>query len=278
MSSFSCIPEQYRVRYRESGSNASWSFKNAVNTSNCGPFNQTGRLLTNLTPATTYEYQVKAWYCNTTGSSTWSPLQTFTTLDACPNVGNFAVSTPLTTRAVFTWDDSNGPYSFVRIKLRVDSISNPSGSDWQNAGGFGVNYGTWTRNKNGLVAGETYRGQSRTWCDPNGGPYKSANWTPLIFWTQPTSVRMGEEYGISNLDVYPNPSRDIFNISFTSEEVQDFTLRVVNLLGEEIIKEDMQQFVGEYVKAINLNQYKKGIYLLEIQTRDGKINNKLILI
>ena len=240
MSSFSCIPEQYRVRYRESGSNASWSFKNAVNTSNCGPFNQTGRLLTNLTPATTYEYQVKAWYCNTTGSSTWSALQTFTTLDACPNVGNFAVSTPLTTRAVFTWDDSNGPYSFVRIKLRVDSISNPSGSDWQNAGGFGVNYGTWTRNKNGLVAGETYRGQSRTWCDPNGGPYKSANWTPLIFWTQPTSVRMGEEYGISNLDVYPNPSRDIFNISFTSDEVQDFTLRVVNLLGEEIIKEDMQ--------------------------------------
>ena len=242
MSSFSCIPEQYRVRYRESGSNASWSFKNAVNTSNCGPFNQTGRLLTNLTPATTYEYQVKAWYCNTTGSSTWSPLQTFTTLDACPNVGNFAVSTPLTTRAVFTWDDSNGPYSFVRIKLRVDSISNPSGSDWQNAGGFGVNYGTWTRNKNGLTAGETYRGQSRTWCDPNGGPYKSANWTPLIFWTQPTSVRMGEEYGISNLDVYPNPSRDIFNISFTSDEVQDFTLRVVNLLGEEIIKEDIQQF------------------------------------
>ena len=277
MSSFSCIPEQYRVRYRESGSNASWSFKNAVNTSNCGPFNQTGRLLTNLTPATTYEYQVKAWYCNTTGSSTWSALQTFTTLDACPNVGNFAVSTPLTTRAVFTWDDSNGPYSFVRIKLRVDSISNPSGSDWQNAGGFGVNYGTWTRNKNGLVAGETYRGQSRTWCDPNGGPYKSANWTPLIFWTQPTSVRMGEEYGISNLDVYPNPSRDIFNISFTSDEVQDFTLRVVNLLGEEIIKEDMQQYVGEYVKTINLNQYKKGIYLLEIQTQDGKINKKLML-
>ena len=52
---------------------------------------------------------------------------------------------------------------------------------------------------------------------------------------------------------------------------------MVNLLGEEIIKEDMQQFVGEYVKAINLNQYKKGIYLLEIQTRDGKINNKLLV-
>ena len=50
---------------------------------------------------------------------------------------------------------------------------------------------------------------------------------------------------------------------------------MVNLLGEEI--KDIQQFVGEYVKLINLNQYKKGIYLLEIQTQDGKINNMLIL-
>ena len=57
-----------------------------------------------------------------------------------------------------------------------------------------------------------------------------------MFWTQPTSIRMGEEYGISNLDVYPNPSRDIFNVSFTSEEAQDFTVRVLNMLGEEIIK------------------------------------------
>ena len=88
---------------------------------------------------------------------------------------------------------------------------------------------------------------------------------------------MGEEYGISNLDVYPNPSRDIFNISFTSEEVQDVTLRVVNLLGEEIIKEDMQQYVGEYVKSIDLSKFDKTVYLLQLTTKAGKINKKLIL-
>ena len=55
----------------------------------------------------------------------------------------------------------------------------------------------------------------------NGGPYKSANWTPLIFWTQPTSVRMGE--GMVLIWMYIQiHQRDIFNISFTSEEVQDF--------------------------------------------------------
>ena len=55
MSSVNCTPEQYRVRYRDYGSSNAWSFKNAVNTNNCGTFNQTGRLLTNLTPGTTYE-------------------------------------------------------------------------------------------------------------------------------------------------------------------------------------------------------------------------------
>ena len=45
------------------------------------------------------------------------------------SVGNFSVSTPLTNRAVFAWDNSNGVHSFVRIKLRVDSISNPTGAD-----------------------------------------------------------------------------------------------------------------------------------------------------
>ncbi|MEE2931288.1 MAG: T9SS type A sorting domain-containing protein, partial [Bacteroidota bacterium] len=82
---------------------------------------------------------------------------------------------------------------------------------------------------------------------------------------------------ISNLEVYPNPSRDIFNISFTSEEVQSLSVRVLNMLGEEIIIENMQQFIGEYTKVIDLNEYNKGIYLLEIITDQGTINKKLIL-
>ena len=200
-----CLPKQYRIQYRVQGTTA-WSQKNAQDAGLCNfGLSTTSKRLTNLTPETTYEYRIKAWYCNTTGASIWSSIDTFTTAPVCPNVGNFAVSTPLTTRAVFTWDDSNGPYSFVRIKFRIDSIQNPTGSDWQSAGGFGVFYPTFTRNKNGLTPGETYRGQSRTWCDPSGGMYKSLSWTPLIFWTQPTVVRMEGGQSITNLDIYPNP-------------------------------------------------------------------------
>ncbi|MBR77826.1 MAG: hypothetical protein CMD36_07965, partial [Flavobacteriales bacterium] len=89
--------------------------------------------------------------------------------------------------------------------------------------------------------------------------------------------RMGEEYGISNLDVYPNPSRDIFNVSFTSEKAQDITVKVINVLGEEIIRDERQQFEGNYNKTIDLTNYNKGIYLLQLKARFKIENIKLIL-
>ena len=237
--------------------------------------NKTDKLILGLNPSTTYEYQIRAWYCGA-GNSAWSSLNTFTTLDACPNVGNLTVSTPNTTKATFNWDASNGVYEFVRIKMRVDGIVNPISSDWFNVGGAGVSYPTFTKNKNNLTPGETYRAQARTWCDPNGGAYKSDTWTPLVYWTQPT-IRIEGGESIANLEVYPNPSNDVFNISFTSESIQDLRVRVLSIVGEELIVEDLQQFIGEYTKKVSLNENAKGIYFLEIETKDGIINKKLIL-
>ena len=263
----------YKIRYRKIG-DTSWLLKQKRYDGHQSPIVRTRLLF--LDENTQYEMKIKAEYQSGCVSS-FGPVSYFTTLTECPNVGNFAVSTPLTTRATFTWDDSNGAYSFVRIKLRVDSISNPSASDWQNAGGFGINYGTWTRNKNGLTPGETYRGQSKTWCDPAGGPYRATSWTPLVFWTQPTSIRLDGESVIANLDVYPNPSRDIFNVSFTSEEAQDLDVRVINVVGEAVYTENLEEFIGEYTKQIDLANYTKGVYFLEITTNNGVVNKKLIL-
>ena len=82
---------------------------------------------------------------------------------------------------------------------------------------------------------------------------------------------------ISELEVYPNPSDDIFNISFSSEEVQDLKIRILNVVGAEVYREDKQQFIGDYTKQISLDNYGKGIYFLEIETNTGIVNKKLIL-
>jgi len=277
-----CRVDQIRIRYREVGTNA-WSQKNIASptgtdptTGICNSTQKTDKPIRNLTLGTTYEWDVKVWYCSG-GNGGWAAGPNFSTAAECPNVGNFAAYGSTPTRATFDWDASNGQYEFVRIKMRVDTLSNPQGSDWFLVGGTGVDYGTNTKNKNGLVAGQTYRGQARTWCDPNGGAYNAVSWTSIVSWTQPTSSRLEVSNSINNLDVYPNPSRDIFNVSFTSEDVQNLEVRVLNVVGEVVYTEDLTQFVGEYTKVIDLATYTKGIYFLEITTNNGVVNKKLIL-
>ena len=48
-------------------------------------------------------------------------------------------------------------------------------------------------------------------------------------------------------------------------------------MGNVIYVEDKHQFVGEYVKQIDINKYGKGIYFLEIETHNGIINKKEII-
>ena len=48
-------------------------------------------------------------------------------------------------------------------------------------------------------------------------------------------------------------------------------------LGEDIIIDNLEQFVGKYTKQIDLRDNAKGIYFLEIKTNQGVVNKKLVL-
>jgi len=85
------------------------------------------------------------------------------------------------------------------------------------------------------------------------------------------------ELDIVDLSIYPNPSEDVFNITFTTAKKQNIEIRIFNGLGESVFIESKQQFVGQYTKQIDLKEYPKAIYFLEIETDDGVINKKLIL-
>ena len=50
-----------------------------------------------------------------------------------------------------------------------------------------------------------------------------------------------------------------------------------NVLGDKGFTENKTQFVGAYIKQINLKDYPKAIYCREIETFEGVINKKLIL-
>ena len=131
MNSSTCRVDQLRIKYREVGTTA-WSQKNMGSptgydpvTGICNSTSRTDKLVLGLSANTTYEWQMRVWYCST-GATAWVNGPNFTTLADCPNVGNLAVTTPTNTKATFTWDNSNGAYSFVRLQARVDTTGSSS--------------------------------------------------------------------------------------------------------------------------------------------------------
>ena len=152
-----CRVDQLRIRYREVGT-STWLQKNMGSpvgydpvTGICNSTQRTDKPIYGLTLGTTYEWEMRVWYC-ATGATAWVVGPNFTTADECSNVENLAVSSPNSTKATFTWDlPSNGDvYSFCRLKMRADTVG---GITWFNVGGMGVVYPTTTKDKNGLVPG-----------------------------------------------------------------------------------------------------------------------------
>ena len=86
-----------------------------------------------------------------------------------------------------------------------------------------------------------------------------------------------EDFNIDRLIIYPNPSKDVFNIKFTSSFNQDLEIRIINSIGEIVYLENLKNYTGNYSKTISLEKYPKAMYFLEIKTNNLVINNKLIL-
>ena len=272
MNSSTCNVDQIRFRYREVGT-SSWSMKTmgVPVGSGCNTANTSKRIL-GLSPSTQYEYDFKMWYC---GAPTinWHAGGTFTTAAVCDNVTNVTATPNSSTQTVFCWTNP-ASHAFVRLQYR----ENVPGSSFSNIGGFGVMAPATCKTKNGLTPGTQYRVMYRTWCSATGGPYRSPVWDGPVLWTQPSVIRLeGENTAITNLEVYPNPSRDIFNVSFVSDEIQNLEISIINVVGEAVYTADLDQFVGQFTKEVSLATYPKGVYFLEITTDKGVINKKLIL-
>ena len=275
MNDSACMVFKYFVRYREVGT-LTWTTKSAgVGNGLCNfGLNTTTKTLQNLTSSTTYEYKMKAFYCGGTESNYSSPSQ-FTTAADCPPMTNLTATTfnGNQSKVRFDWD-TTGAYVFARVALRVDT----AGANWQTAGGFGVYYPTLQVNKFGLQSGESYRAQGRTFCDSNITSYRSW-WTSPIFWTQPGSlpIRNGGGLSLSEIEIFPNPSSDVFNLTFNLNDLSDINIKVSNILGVTLFTNKSNSRIGNYSSIIDLNTYSKGTYFLEIRINSQVYFRKLIL-
>ena len=79
----------------------------------------------------------------------------------------------------------------------------------------------------------------------------------------------------SNISIYPNPSSGIFTIEFKRVNNKNSNISIVNHIGNIVFSEEL--IIGESSKNIDLSEFSKGIYLIELQTELGFYKKKIIL-
>ena len=81
---------------------------------------------------------------------------------------------------------------------------------------------------------------------------------------------------LKNLTVYPNPSKDNVNVSFTSKDVKDCEIKLFNNMGE-LVYFSKHKIVGEFTKQIELANYSKGLYFFKITLDGDEFSRKVIV-
>ena len=77
--------------------------------------------------------------------------------------------------------------------------------------------------------------------------------------------------------IYPNPSKDIFNLTFSTNDFYRVKIKVINILGEVIYFENIENFDDILEKKIDLTGNIKGVYLLLIKSDNVIINDRIII-
>ena len=86
-----------------------------------------------------------------------------------------------------------------------------------------------------------------------------------------------DDSNISSLNIYPNPSRGKLYIEFDIFENDDFKISIIDAVGNAILIEEKQSYNGDYFKVFQLNNYKKGIYIIRVENSKSIITRRIVL-
>lgn len=96
--------------------------------------------------------------------------------------------------------------------------------------------------------------------------------TSLQLTTASTTVPLGQ-----NINVFPNPTHDQASVEFRCKETGDATLRIFNLMGQEISTTSIQVYEGDNRERISVTSLPPGTYLVRIDTRVNQLVSKFIV-
>ena len=243
---YNTTAQSYKVRYRAAGT-SSYTYKVLT-----GSQYSTGTLVTNLTPATTYEWQVQTT-CNGY-TSPYSQPAYFSTIDTCGYISSVSATNIKISSATLAWGNTS---AMDTVRIRVTNVA--TGSIRVIVLSYNPSNGQYMLK--GLKSNTTYKVEVKGKCSSGATGTWSA---PTTFTTSVLSSRV-EDGGVFQLIGYPNPTSDILSYTFNTDEKSDYQLNVTDISGRTIMHETRSAQDGENTSEISVTSFAKGIYIMTIQ-------------
>ena len=159
-------------------------------------------------------------------------------------------------------DGHTGAVELQRIEDNGDlttlhTVSFPSTGGWQN----------WQNTESSLYLNE---GQYKIRIAITQ-PQFNLNW--IDFWPVTSSEDLEQ---LASLEVFPNPSQDLFFIRGKLKTNQDVSLEVHNLLGQSIFSKKINQ-VENFQEEIDLSHFPSGNYFVKIMLENGAVETRKVI-
>lgn len=102
----------------------------------------------------------------------------------------------------------------------------------------------------------------------------SGNYTLAFKSSSPVSTK--EITSVSNFSLFPNPTTGTFTLSMIINQLEPMQLHIFNSIGQ-VVYEELVRSQGKYQKTIDLSSNSKGIFLIQLVSKEGVIGKKILV-
>jgi PKD repeat protein len=81
----------------------------------------------------------------------------------------------------------------------------------------------------------------------------------------------------NQLDIFPNPNNGQFTASFHTENIDNYTVKVTNAIGQTVYEEKLDNFSGTYSNKIDITSFRKGVYMLSVSNSKHETVKKVLV-
>lgn len=81
----------------------------------------------------------------------------------------------------------------------------------------------------------------------------------------------------SQIEIFPNPNNGVFNINYSSDSGNNFTVNIMNMIGEVVFTKEYSKANSASLFTIDISNISNGVYQVEIRNENNLLRSRVII-